>query len=57
MQHGLQILPEGFNTDPERGGDIYMYPEGDESVPPSGHMPYGGFYFDAGQSSRTRRES
>jgi hypothetical protein len=23
-----------------------MYPEGDRSAPPSGRMPYGGFYFD-----------
>ena len=25
----------------------YMYPEGDQSVPPSGRMPKGGFYFDS----------
>ena len=24
-----------------------MYPEGDKSVPPSGRMPKGGFYFDS----------
>jgi hypothetical protein len=41
------LIPEAFNTDPEPNGDILMYPEGDRSVPPSGRMPYGGFYFDA----------
>jgi hypothetical protein len=41
------LVPDGFNTDPEADGDILMYPEGDKSVPPSGHMPHNGFYFDA----------
>jgi hypothetical protein len=41
------LVPEGFNTDPEPNGDILMYPEGDKSVPPSGHMPNGGWYFDS----------
>jgi len=41
------LVPEGFNTDPEPNGDILMYPEGDKSVRPSGHMPYGGYYFDS----------
>jgi hypothetical protein len=41
------LVPEGFNTDPEPNGDILMYPEGDKSVPPSGRMPRGGFYFDS----------
>ena len=41
------LVPEGFNTDPEPDGSILMYPEGDKSVAPSGHMPKNGFYFDA----------
>jgi len=41
------LVPEGFNTDPDENGDILMYPEGDRSVPPSGRMPKGGFYFDS----------
>ena len=41
------LVPGGFNTDPEPNGDILMYPEGDKSVPPSGRMPKGGFYFDS----------
>ncbi|MBN2581216.1 MAG: hypothetical protein JXB10_19700 [Pirellulales bacterium] len=41
------LVPGGFNTDPEPNGDILMYPEGDKSVPPSGRMPCGGFYFDS----------
>jgi hypothetical protein len=40
------LVPEGFNTTPEADGSILMYPEGDRSVPPSGRMPAGGFYFD-----------
>jgi hypothetical protein len=41
------LVPGGFNTDPEPNGDLLMYPEGDKSVPPSGRMPEGGWYFDA----------
>lgn len=40
------LVPEAFNTDPEPNGDILMYPEGDRSAPPSGHMPKDGWYFD-----------
>jgi hypothetical protein len=41
------LVPENFNTDPEPNGDILMYPEGDKSVPASGWMPKGGWYFDS----------
>jgi hypothetical protein len=41
------LVPGGFNTDPEPNGDVFMYPEGDKSAPPSGRMPKGGFYFDS----------
>ena len=41
------LVPGGFNTEPEPNGDILLYPEGDQSVPPSGVMPAGGWYFDA----------
>ncbi len=40
------LVPAAFNTDPEPNGDILMYPEGDKSAPPSGRMPFGGYYFD-----------
>jgi hypothetical protein len=40
------LVPEAFNTIPEANGDVLMYPQGDRSVPPSGRMPAGGFYFD-----------
>ena len=44
---GTDVLVAGkFNTDPEPNGDIFQYPQGDKSVPPSGRMPKGGFYFD-----------
>jgi hypothetical protein len=41
------LVPEAFNTEPEPDGSILMYPEGDKAAPPSGHLPAGGFYFDA----------
>jgi hypothetical protein len=41
------LVPEGFNTEPNEKGEIMMYPQGDKSVPPSGRMPKGGWYFDA----------
>jgi hypothetical protein len=40
------LVPEKFNTEPEPNGDIHQYPEGDKSVPASGRMPKGGYYFD-----------
>ncbi len=44
---GTDVLVAGkFNTEPEPDGDIVQYPQGDKSVPPSGRMPKGGFYFD-----------
>ncbi|MHB9071484.1 MAG: uroporphyrinogen decarboxylase family protein [Sedimentisphaerales bacterium] len=48
MFDGTPVLVPGlFNTEPAPNGDILMYPQGDKSVPPSGRMPKGGFYFDA----------
>lgn len=41
------LVPGNFNTEPEANGDILMYPQGDKSVPPSGRMPKGGYYFDS----------
>lgn len=40
------LVPGAFNTEPEPGGDILMYPEGDRSAPPCARMPAGGYYFD-----------
>lgn len=40
------LVPEGFNTELEPDGSLLMYPEGDKSAPPSGHMPKDGYYFD-----------
>lgn len=48
LDNGLEVLvPESFNTTKDSSGNTYIYPEGDMSVPPSGRMPYGGYYFDA----------
>ena len=45
--HNIPVLvPEKFNIKPNNNGSIFMYPEGDEFVPPSGIMPNGGYYFD-----------
>ncbi len=48
MEDGLEVLvPKNFNITRDDAGDIYTYPQGDTSVPPSGKMPKGGYYFDA----------
>lgn len=41
------LVPAGFDPREEPSGDVYLYPEGDKSVPASGHMPAGGYFFDA----------
>ena len=41
------LVPEGFRTTTADNGDLLIYPEGDLSVPPSGKMPAGGFFFDS----------
>ncbi len=46
---GTEVLVSGdFNitVDPATG-DRLIYPEGDTSVPPSGRMPQGGYFFDS----------
>lgn len=40
------LVAAGFNTQPEPGGDILLYPEGDRSAPACARMPAGGWYFD-----------
>lgn len=45
---GTPCLVSGdFNVTRAPDGGWHMYPEGDTSVPPSGHMPEGGYFFDA----------
>ena len=41
------LVPGTFNVTPAPDGGWLMYPEGDTSVPASGHMPAGGYFFDA----------
>lgn len=41
------LVPEGFNTEVDENGDLYMYAGGDTSYPPAAKMPAGGFYFDS----------
>jgi uroporphyrinogen-III decarboxylase len=46
--NGLEVLvPGDFNTTVDENGDTLVYPQGDTSVPPSGRMPSGGYFFDA----------
>ncbi len=47
--NGLEVLvPEAFRTtiEPENGG-VLIYPKGDATARPSGHMPKDGFFFDS----------
>lgn len=39
------LVPEKFTTKVGPDG-TYLYPQGDADVPPSGHMPSSGFFFD-----------
>ncbi|MCP4552551.1 MAG: methyltransferase [Bacteroidetes bacterium] len=48
MHDGTEVLvPEKFNWSVDNDGAILMYPAGDTSVPPSGKMPTGSYFFDA----------
>jgi hypothetical protein len=45
---GTEVLVPGeFNVTTDAKGDLFIHPGGDLSVPPSGRMPKGGYYFDA----------
>ena len=45
---GTEVLVPGeFNVVKGQNGDLFIYPEGDTSAPPSGKMPKGGFFFDS----------
>jgi len=41
------LVPGKCNTKEENNGDLYTYPEGDRSVPPSAVMPHGSYFFNA----------
>jgi hypothetical protein len=41
------LVPGNFNTTTDANGDLLIYPEGDTTVPPSGRMPKGYYFFDA----------
>jgi len=41
------MVPRDFVVRKDHQGDLLIYPEGDASVPPSGRMPVGGYFFDA----------
>jgi hypothetical protein len=41
------MVPMDFNTTTDENGDLFMYPEGDTSVPPCAKMPKASYFFDA----------
>lgn len=47
LQDGTEVLVGGgFATTEDAEGNIYVYPQGDTSVPPCAKLPKGGYYFD-----------
>ncbi len=45
---GVDVLvSDHFVTTASENGDIFVYPQGDRTLQPSGRMPKNGFYFDA----------
>ena len=40
------LIPSNAVVKDDGKGGYFVYPEGDNSLPPSGHMPANGFYFD-----------
>lgn len=43
----LLLVPGAFTTIVDPNGDLLIFPEGDNSVPPSGKMPKAGYFFDS----------
>ncbi len=41
------LVPGEFNVTCDQNGDTLIYPEGDLTVPPSGRMPKGFYFFDS----------
>ena len=47
MRDGTPVLMAGgFEYDTDEKGDIWLYPQGDRTVPYSAHMPDSGYFFD-----------
>ncbi|MEI6807282.1 MAG: uroporphyrinogen decarboxylase family protein [bacterium] len=40
------LVSRHFRTITDNNGDLLLHPQGDTSVPPSGRMPKGGYFFD-----------
>jgi hypothetical protein len=41
------LVSKHFNTTVDKQGNTFIYPQGDMSVPASGHMPKTGYFFDS----------
>jgi hypothetical protein len=47
LDDGTEVLMSGhFKTVKDGNGDTLVFPKGDVSVPPSGRLPKGGYFFD-----------
>jgi len=47
LDSGLEVLVSaGMEMTRDANGDTLVFPKGDRTVPPSGRMPQGGFFFD-----------
>jgi hypothetical protein len=46
LQGQTILVPKSYNPQPDGKGGYYVYPQGDLSCEPSGHMPAKSFYFD-----------
>ncbi|MDD8025548.1 MAG: uroporphyrinogen decarboxylase family protein [Acidobacteriota bacterium] len=47
LDDGTEVLMSGhFKTVRDANGDTLVFPKGDTSVPPSGRLPKGGYFFD-----------
>jgi len=42
----IALVSEHFKTTPSPDNGLFIYPAGDTTVPPSGHLPKTGFFFD-----------
>jgi hypothetical protein len=48
LNDGTEVLvTDDFNVTKDELGNTFMYPQGDTSVPASGHMPSTGYFFDS----------
>ncbi len=48
LSDGTRVMvPEKFTTERDEEGNVFLYPQGDTSMPPVAKMPKEGYYFDS----------